>query len=83
MAKKQTKKQEALAFFSEGFKKATFNQKIVEFTSVDVGNGEMWPGVKLGNGTLLIFQQDAEGNGAGAAVAVKGDKTLGMATGRY
>jgi hypothetical protein len=49
------------------FKKALVGRKIVAVVNADVG-GELWPGLKLDDGSMLIIQRDAEGNGGGFMV---------------
>lgn len=57
-------------FYDSTFKKALVGRKIVAVVNAEVGNesGELWPALKLDDGSLLIIQRDAEGNGGGFMV---------------
>ncbi len=52
-------------FYQPKFKKAIVGRKIVAVVNVAVGDDEVWPGLELDDGSLLIIQQDPEGNGGG------------------
>jgi len=52
-------------FFQPNFKKNIVGRKIVACVLVDTGGDEPWPGLKLDDGSILVIQADAEGNGGG------------------
>lgn len=54
--------------FDKRLTNAVVGRKITAICSVTVDEGEFWPGLELDNGTLIVIQRDAEGNGPGVAV---------------
>ncbi len=52
--------------FSDDFKRNLMGRTVVGFVSVDIGSGtERWPGLKMDDGSIVLIQTDAEGNGGG------------------
>lgn len=50
-------------------------KKIVAVVPVDIGfNGETWPGIHLDDGSVLLVQRDAEGNGGGWLKLIRADE---------
>lgn len=60
------------------FTRALTGRRIESVTKVDV-NGDVWPGLTLDDGSILIIQRDAGGNGGGHMVLEKGDTIVGEA----
>lgn len=47
------------------FMKNIAGKTVAHFVKVDAGDGEMWPGLKFTDGSILVIQRDPEGNGGG------------------
>jgi hypothetical protein len=52
-------------FFQPAFKKAIIGRTIKACVKLNVGGDEAWPALRLDDDSLLIIQQDPEGNGGG------------------
>ena len=66
--------------FQPQFKKALLGRKIVGFIALDVGGGQQWPALRLDDGSMLVIQQDSEGNGGGfMSLLNKDEKEIGCA----
>jgi len=53
------------AFFQPKFKKNIVGRTIVDCVKVDAGGDDLWAGLKLDDGSVLVIQRDSEGNGGG------------------
>lgn len=64
--------------YDPSFKKAITGRTIKACINVDVGGGDLWPGLLLDDGSILTIQRDAEGNGGGhMALQSKDGERLG------
>jgi len=65
-------------FFQPKFKKNIIGRTIEAVVNVSVGGDEVWPGLQLDDGSILVIQADAEGNGGGfMTLESKDGKDLG------
>ena len=69
-----------MAFAQPSFIKNIKGKTVKSFVEVDTGNDEKWPGILFTDGSILVIQQDPEGNGPGfMALEGKDGKDLGCA----
>ena len=71
-----------MAFAQPSFIKNIKGKTVKSFVEVDPGEDfdEKWPGILFTDGSILVIQQDAEGNGPGfMALESKDGKDLGCA----